>query len=584
MSESPARTVLLLSLGVLTAALYACAEPDGPVGTPGGHGDLELRFVTPRMQVVPVGSPRRLELAVRLQRRLAEEETKPVPGATLRIMQEKGTAAPLASRATTDADGVASIAVEPSPSADRSEIVFVLEEDRRVFLSFGVVTAPIIPVDLEPGEVDPEVDVPRAGALLRFRFQPGDEAILVPFQTDEDRGGMAYRFLYQGSNPREGSASFGLTPPDVSSSRPGSFGTGRGHVVTGEIEGGIRASTRVAPSVNIRSCKVSVDRAAPLRYLGRRVALYVDAPRDRHQARIDSIGREFDESIYPATTKIFGPTPDLDGNGVVIVVMTPELKDAGGAYCNGLQAAGVEALHTGWRTEEPIARTFGTLAHEHQHLVNAAHHLRTRGESGDERWLNEALSYAAEALQGYWNGPLTRIAKFLRWQNGGRPMLDLSFSSAFNGNYTLFALYLGDRFGSGVYRRLGESGRVGVDNVEEATGTEFGTILRDWFLANALSDRGWTDDPRFRYRTVDLHGMAEEIAGCRCVPGGTLSGMNLESIRLDSPFDVFRSMFGLDADYYRLLPPEGEGGTFDVFVDPLLRPTTRFAVARSPRR
>lgn len=578
--QFPLGAVLALAL------LAACGDGEGPVGAPGGRGDIEIRYEAPRLQVAPTGSGDRFTLSVVLRRRIGEDETVPIGDALLRVLRESGAARATSETVRTDDQGFASVSVVPPERSDRSEFVLMLADDRGVFLPFDLVTAPVVPVGLEPGEVDPDLVLPSTGALLRFRFEPGEEAILVPYQVDDSRRGFAYRFFYAGTDPgAAGVAAFGLAPPKVPATRPEVVVSDRGHVVPGEIEDGeLRPAAALASSIDIRSCRIDADRRAPLRYVGRHAALYVDAPADAHQERIDSIGRAFDERIFPTNTRLFGPTSDLDGNGVVLVVMSPDLRDAGGAYCDGVRTLGMEIFYAVWRPSLPIDRPLGTLAHEHQHLINAVHHARTTGAIGDERWLNEALSFAAEALNGYWSGPLMQIAKFLSWQNGGLTMLPFRFSENFSANYALLALYLGDRFGSDVYRRLGGSGLMGVENVEAATGERFETILRDWFLSVALSDRGWAEDPRWRYRTLDLHGMAEEIAGCACVPKPRLEGMNLESLWLDAPFDASRAMDGHDADYYRLVPPEGEGGTFDVFFDRFGRTTTRLAVARSPSR
>lgn len=570
-------------LALLAAAVVVagCADGEGPVGAPGGYGDLELRYVTPRLQVRPEGEPASIEPTLLVRRRGEDGETTPLAGAGLVVKREKGEGRLSVGRVTTDQDGRASVTLETSGRVDETRIVFEMEEDRRAYLPFEVVTAPVVPLALEPGEVRPDVVVPPAGALLRFELGPGDEAILVPYQTQDDRAGMAYRFLYQGDDPSRGAVAVGMAPPPTPSGRPAVVVEDRGHVRAGDVEPGrLEPAATVPASVSIQSCEVSVDRQAPLRYLGTRIALYVDAPPALHQARIDSLGIEFDERIHPRNTELFGPTPDQDGNGVVVVVMTPELGRKGGVYCDGLRTVGVEALFTSWDPQDPIALSLGILAHEHQHLVNAWHHLRTRGEIGDERWLNEAMSYAAEPLNGYWHGPLIRIWNFLSGQNGGLTMLPLEYGEAFNDKYMLFLLYLGDRFGPDFYRRLGTSGRAGVRNVEFVTGQPIDALLRDWFIASAVDGRGLTDDPRWSYGVVDLGGMEAEIAACDCLPKPRLEGMNLEPLFLDGRFDVSRAMDGFDADFYRLVVrPDAAPSNQDVFFDPYGRPT-RLAIVR----
>ena len=183
----------------------------------------------------------------------------------------------------------------------------------------------------------------------------------------------------------------------------------------------------IPQSLDIESCMVSASRRAPLRYLGSHIALYVDASPDDHQGRIDSIGRAFDEHIYPRNTELFGVTSDFDGNGVVFVILTPELHDAEGVYCDSIRRVGTEALFGLWNPAHPVDRVLAVIAHEHQHLVNAGHHVHSDGSVGDERWINEGLSLAAEALNGYWRESLIRLWEFLNGQNGGLSMLPLDY-------------------------------------------------------------------------------------------------------------------------------------------------------------
>lgn len=563
---------------ILALALAACGEGDGPVGAPGGRDGIELRYVTPRLQVVPVGAGTRVELSLVVRRQGRDGDAEPWPGAFLEVRRERGSARPAVSRAVTDDRGIATVAVTTPGTADETTIEFLLEGDRRQHLPFDVVTAHTRAVDLVPGEVE-DIEPPSEGTLLQFDLDPDQEVVLVPYQLEPDRGGGSYRFLLQGSRLDPLAVAFGIEPPAVPHSRPHVQTRDYGHVQPGEAEAGGLIPAAIPQSLDIRSCRVERSRQAPLRYLGRTVALYVDAPPDLHQARIDSLGRAFDERIFPTNTEVFGPTTDLDDNGVVLVVMTPELTGRGGVYCDGLRTIGSEIFHTGWNPLDPIDAPLATLAHEHQHVINAGHHFR-RGGIGDHRWVNEGLSFVAEVVSGYWRTPLMRVWQFLNGQNGGMSMLPLDYGEPFADEYQMFFLYLGDRFGREVYRGLGTSGRTGVANVAHVTGVPFDSLVRDWFVASAVGSRDVVQ-PRYRYSSVDLEGMSEEIAACECLPTQRLGGMTLEPLRLGSPFDIFRSMDGYDADYYVLRPPEEAGGRrYELYFDAFRGRSVRLAVVR----
>lgn len=565
---------------LIAVVLAACADTGGPVGSPGGRDGLELVYATPRLRVVPTDGIRRVRVGLIVRRQGADGGSQPLPDARLVVAREEGEGVPAAETVVTGPEGLASVDVEMPATPDVTRIVFRMQDDSGSYLPFDIVSAPVVEADLAPGQIVDRLDVPKSGAILRFRLDADADVVLIPYETDPDRTGAAYRILYQGSTPGPAAAAFGADPPRLPQALAPRAGAGD------VIEGGpadrrVLRPAAVPQSLDIASCMVSASRKAPLRYLGTRIALYVDAPPGDHQARIDSIGRAFDESIYPKNADLFGVASDLDGNGVVFVIMTPELRNVDGVYCDSIRRVGTEAFFLGWDEDHPLDRALATLTHEHQHLINATHHVASDGAVGDERWVNEGLSLAAEALHGYWRESLIRLWEFLNGQNGGQSMLPLDYVPAFDDRYMAFFLYLEDRFGPGALKALSTSGRRGIDNVEFVTGMPFEELLRDWFVALAVSNRGITDDPRYTYRSVDLMGMTEEIAECGCSPVETFTGMRLETLRLTTTFDVSRMLDGSDADYYRLLPPAGSGETtYDVYFDAFEREFVEIAVAR----
>ena len=569
----------VLALGLaLTAS--GCGEGEGPIGGPGGRDGVELRYRTPRLQVFPVGSSSQAVLSFVARREAEDGGAEPWPGVAFEVRREKGAAEPAASRVVTDSQGVATVRVTTPGSADQTRIEFVLEGDRRQHLPFDVVSATTRDVDLDVGEIE-EIEPPGEGVLLRFEIEPGEEIALIPYQLDAERSGGSYRFLQQSPELDPASVAFGVEPPAVPRTRPEVRVHDRGHVEPGTFDSGELTPAGLPASLDIRSCRIDASRQAPLRYVGQRVALYVDVPPGESQARIDSIGRTFDDRIFPTNTEVFGETTDLDDNGVVQVVMTPALEQQGGVYCDALRSISAERFYTAWNPTDPIDVPLATLAHEHQHVINAGHHLRTRGGIGDDRWVNEGLSFVAEVLNGFWRTPLVRVWLFLGGQNGGMSMLPFDYRAVYADEYQMFFLYLGDRFGRDVYRRLGTSGRTGVDNVQAVVGMPFDSLVRDWLVASGVGGHGTLRSSRFHYTTVDLGGMSEEIAACECLPEDRFDGMTLEPLNLENPFDVFRSMEGYDADYYVLNPPEGAPARrYEIYFDVFRGRSTNLAIAR----
>lgn len=562
--------------------MAACANAEGPTGSPGGRDGVALDYLTPRFQVVPAGAEQAVTLALRVSRAKGSGPS-PITGARMEAVVEEGPGRLGSARVTANAQGAASFTVTMPAIGGKSRVVVRLESDPGSWLPFDVASVPVAPVELQPGAIV-ELDLPRDGVLLRFAGGAGREHFLIPHQTDLDRSGAAYRFLHRGLEPRLDRAGPGLRGPTVRASHP-LMREEETSTAEPAIDHRLAAAASVPQQVSIQSCEIETKRAAPLRYLGRTIALYVDAPPDQEQARIDSIGRAWDEHIFPTNGRLFGRTTDMDGNERVLVVLTPELTSNLGIYCDTIRRFGVEIFYARWIPGDPLGRTLATLAHEHQHLINAGHHLRSRGAAGDARWLNEGLSFAAEALNGYWNGALIRMSEFLRGQNNGLSMMPLEYAPGFNDELMMFMLYLGDRFGDDVFENLGASGKSGVSNIEAVTGVPFEEILRDWFVAAAVSNLGLNEDPRFNYHSVDLHGMTAEIAACQCIAPGKLEGMHMEELMLGTPFDAWRTLGMADADYYRLSQSQTTAGAFtpayDIYYDAYRMQTTRLTIVRS---
>lgn len=134
--------------------------------------------------------------------------------------------------------------------------------------------------------------------------------------------------------------------------------------------------------------------------------------------------------VYPELTGVFGAPSDIDGNGRVVLFFTPASNrlappqsggivggyfwggdlfpaDAGGGtglepYANSSQAEVLYLSVPDALTRRELLYTRATLAHEFQHLLNAARRIHlNQAPVLEESWLNEGLSYLAEELIFY---------------------------------------------------------------------------------------------------------------------------------------------------------------------------------------
>jgi hypothetical protein len=162
--------------------------------------------------------------------------------------------------------------------------------------------------------------------------------------------------------------------------------------------------------------------------------------------------------------------------------------------------------------------TVGTIAHEYQHLINAARRLYVLKQGGsswqEEVWLNEGLSHIAEELVYYRasrNTPRSNISSSairssqaqvdafnnFMLANYGRYKSFLT-SSSFNSPYAnndelatrgatwSFLRYAADRIGTSdgnLWYRLVNAGPTGFANLQSALGVDedgLAALVRDW--------------------------------------------------------------------------------------------------------
>ena len=299
------------------------------------------------------------------------------------------------------------------------------------------------------------------------------------------------------------------------------------------------------------------------------VAIYVDvaAPASGlDSADLESLAAVFQTRLYPIDTTAFGRESDLDGNGVVVVLMTPTvnaLVPAGQCGASGFVSgfflgmdldpafaadprsnrgeifyslvADPTGVHSCAHTREDVRRMAPvTFVHEFQHMISFNQHVLLRGGAGESMWLNEGLAHFAEELAGrsygtaapefsrYVMGDVTNAYQFLAAP--GAHFLEAPESGATLGDRGaawLFVRYVVDRYAgdttiaawSAFTRRLLETSLTGAANAAAATGESFQTVATRWALANWVSDLpGFTPPPelaydswRFRTTYASLH-------------------------------------------------------------------------------
>jgi len=295
------------------------------------------------------------------------------------------------------------------------------------------------------------------------------------------------------------------------------------------------------------TCQATKNVAATALFVGTHAAIFVDdsAPAGGFtSADLAEIGSQFDTVLYPIDTDRFGPESDLDGNGVVIVLLTKQINalvpkpGCNTAFITGFFYPG--DIAPGFATQYNNGEVFygmvpdpvGTVScsystnyvkrvipvtfiHEFQHMISFNQHVLVRGGNDEVLWLNEAMSHLAEELGGLHYDSLnidTTASRFViaDLYNAGLFLADPEAVTVVaetgtggleeRGADWLLVRYLVDRFGPYTSRALEQTVLTGGPNVTAATGVAFETLLGQWLLALYVSDLpGFSAPPELRY-------------------------------------------------------------------------------------
>jgi len=338
-------------------------------------------------------------------------------------------------------------------------------------------------------------------------------------------------------------------PPAPSAVAPGSARASSPPPVVGDVR-----SFSVCATV---TCSSFQTVSATAKTVNGHAAIFVDnaAPAGGlTQAGLDSLGVLFDSRLYALDTTAFGRESDIDGNTVVIVLMTnvvnklvtqqqctsqgfvagfffgadidpafatdPRVNHGEVFYSIVADPDGtLSCAHSASQLERLVPVTF---VHEFQHMISYNQHVLLRGGEPQALWLDEGLSHFAEELGGRSFLPADQ-ASFSRYAIGnlfnayryldstGTRFLIFSGgigSLAERGAAWLFVRYITDQFRADTTfaataaftRTLVQTPLVGGAAVVNATGTSFATLAGRWVLANYVSDLpGFNAPPELRY-------------------------------------------------------------------------------------
>jgi hypothetical protein len=283
---------------------------------------------------------------------------------------------------------------------------------------------------------------------------------------------------------------------------------------------------------------------AQLAYAGSSLLLYVDtlAPANGFTtAQLQTFGQYFDQTLVPIDTGAFGGPSDVDGNGRVIMLMSPVVNaDSPASECSTLgyvsgffdpqdfdgpqdsvsnqgeifysivpdSTGTVSCAHSASDVEFTVPATF---LHELQHLIDFSQHVILGGGNLGASWMDEGLSIVAEELGSVYyerkcpppacrtdpaqlfpdsSQPFVQTFLYDSYQYGLLPdsasvtlHSDEENGFAWRGGDWLLMRWLGDQYGDGVFKLLERGASGGVADIENATGQSFPALFTHFGLA-----------------------------------------------------------------------------------------------------
>jgi len=272
---------------------------------------------------------------------------------------------------------------------------------------------------------------------------------------------------------------------------------------------------------------------ATLREISNKVYFYIEddyweslngAQRNLYLDYLDSTGRSFDKTTYPAMQYVYGSewNPGIDDDERITILLT-KLKSTAGGYFNSKDEFTIEQIDSSNEREmfyinatqvaNPLFDSF--LAHEFQHLINWNQKERNYGVM-EEIWLNELRSEYAPTVAGYdaeyvGTNLEKRVDDFL-----ANPFNSLTEWSGDRYDYpsvNLFGHYLADQFGESIFTNMMNTNKIGIQSIEKAVRDEgfsfsFSQLFNNWTVASYLNNSTLSDG-RYGYKDPFLKGVIQ---------------------------------------------------------------------------
>ncbi|MEO8449095.1 MAG: hypothetical protein ABI647_04850 [Gemmatimonadota bacterium] len=314
--------------------------------------------------------------------------------------------------------------------------------------------------------------------------------------------------------------------------------------------------------------------SAALKYAGANLYVYVDVASPANgftDAQLAGFGQVSDQVLYPLVLNTFGPPSDLDQDGHVTMLLTPEVNSitpAADCSTQGFVAGFFDGIDL---TDDPsgnggeifyalvpdptgtascthtVADVLNaipsTMLHEIQHMVNFGQHVLVHGGDAEDGWLDEGLSRIAEELgsryyEAKFPGTSGRTNPSQLFPDSAQAFIvdklldsydyltapdtvsltlhsDADDGLDWRAGVWLLMRYLGDLKGEGIFRTLVETGLTGLGNIAAASGQSFQTVFGNFSIAlftDSIPGVARTSIPaQYRFQTRNLRQLYQVV-------------------------------------------------------------------------
>lgn len=347
------------------------------------------------------------------------------------------------------------------------------------------------------------------------------------------------------------------------------------------VLGGLSAGTQYA------------DVRGTVRCIAEHVVMYVDASLPKNYADFTDADLQaecarFDRQLTQEY-RLFGEPSDINGDGRVAVLFTPQVNRigaAGGGIVTGFFFASdlLPRSSSNPLSNEreivyvlvPDARgVYGTpigrdialsnlipavLPHEVQHAISYNQHVFVNGGAPEQDWLNEGMSHLAEDVLGQGNENPSRYELYLQRTGQYAIVAPGAPGLIARGGIFLFLRYLYEQASAPekFLWNIEHSSSVGVANLEQAYASndpsfnQFAEFFLRFAITIGVNDLGITNDPRYSFEKREW-GSGVYRGVCTECDANDNRGTVLEGVALGNYFSVKTlTMAPATAQYYEV--------------------------------